>query len=148
LDKESAAKIDQLYTQLNDDPRGVLYTAASPNDPQRTILLAFGGNAAGLKTAVEALINVPPPPLSASGTLAVVEMDKQIRVVTGLPVDQNLLAAEQTATPTLTPTPTPVLAQTTTDNSLPGSSWIIIVAPVSLAIFLIVLVWAVQKLRK
>ena len=35
LDKESAAKIDQLYTQLNDDPRGVLYTAASPNDPVR-----------------------------------------------------------------------------------------------------------------
>jgi len=147
LDKDALAKVDQLYTQLNGDPRGILYTAASPNDPQRTILLAFGSNAASMSTAVDALLTIPPPPLNTSGTLAVVEADKTIRVVTGLPADQNAAAA-QPATPTLAPTSAPPPSNATDNSGLPAFSWIIIVAPLSLAIFLIVLVWAVQKLRR
>ncbi len=149
LAKDALAQVNQLYTQLNPDPRGILYTAVSPNDPQRTILLAFGASTASMQAAVDALLTIPPPPISASGTLALVEADKQLRMITGLPVDQAAVSgggATQTP-PTSTPaSPTP--STSSADSSLPSSSWIIIVVPVGLALFLIVLVWGVQKLRK
>ena len=149
LAKDALAQVNQLYTQLNNDPRGILYTAASPNDPQRTILLAFGANTRSMQAAVDALLTIPPPLISSSGTLALVETDKQVRMVTGLPADQVSVSrggVTQIA-PTSTPT-SPQASASSADSSLPSSSWIIIVAPVALAIFLIVLVWAVQKLRK
>jgi hypothetical protein len=141
-----------LYTALK-EPFGLLFTSLSPVEPGRAVLAVISDTQAGFEATMDGLLSTLPP-VTVSGTVAVVQPDHGPVVVYG-PEDVAALTqpVEVPGEPApVAQTPTETTSTTTTSTASDSLSKIdasvaIIIIPIAVSLFLLLAIWVFQRGR-